>query len=99
MTLFAILNTGLIDTSGRFPLTSIDTHGKFTAGLSAININLMKDVTTDVVDTGGKLAIGIHDHKLAISVRGCTLSANIFPIFRKKIKKGCQWDYRWAGAR
>jgi hypothetical protein len=54
--------------SGRLPLTSIDTHGKFTAGLAAININLMKDVTTDVVDTGGKLAIGINE--LAISVRG-----------------------------
>ncbi len=48
------------------------THGKFTAGLSAINIYLMKDVTTDVVDTGGKLAIVVNDagNKLAISVRG-----------------------------
>jgi hypothetical protein len=62
------LNTGLIDTSDRLPLTKIDTHGKFTAGLSAININLMKDVTSDVVEIGGKLAIGINE--LAISVRG-----------------------------
>jgi hypothetical protein len=66
------LNTGLIDTSGRLPPTSIDTHGKFTAGLSAININLMKDVITDDVDIGGKLAIGVNDagNELAISVRG-----------------------------
>jgi hypothetical protein len=63
-----LLTSGLIDTSGRLQPTSIDTHGKFTAGLSAININLMKDVTTGVVDTGGKLAIGINE--LAISVRG-----------------------------
>jgi hypothetical protein len=66
------LNTGLIDTSSRLQPTSIDTHGKFTAALSAININLMKEVTTDVVDTVGQLAIGVNDagNKLTINVRG-----------------------------
>jgi hypothetical protein len=68
----SLLTNGLIDTSGRLPLTSIDIHGKFTAGFTAININIMKDVTTDVVNTGGKLAIGINHagNKLAISARG-----------------------------
>jgi hypothetical protein len=56
-----------MDTSSKFTLvrhwhllqntgSSDDTSGKFTAGVTTINVILQKDVTTGVDDTTGKLA-------------------------------------------
>jgi len=37
----------------------VDTSGNSTAGVAAINVYLTEDVTTGVIDTGGKLAAGV----------------------------------------
>jgi hypothetical protein len=34
---------------------------KFAAGVTAIEVNLGKDVTIGVVDTGGKFSVGINN--------------------------------------
>jgi hypothetical protein len=38
----------------------VDTGSKSTACVTAINVYLTEDVTTGVIDTGGKLAAGVN---------------------------------------
>jgi hypothetical protein len=38
----------------------VDTGGKSTGCVTAINVYLTEDVTTGVIDTGGKLAAGVN---------------------------------------
>ncbi len=39
----------------------VQTGGKSTAGVTKINVNLAKDVTAGVIDTGDKFATGVND--------------------------------------
>ncbi len=58
-----------------------DTGRKFAAGITAIGLNLGKEVAASVVDTGGKLAADCHRHRWSTCLRLSTTSVvNLPPI-------------------
>jgi hypothetical protein len=48
------VTAGVVDTVGLFTAGVIDASDIFTAGGTAINVDLRKDVTAGVADSGGK---------------------------------------------
>jgi hypothetical protein len=50
--LLSLATSGITDTSSKFTAGVVGTGGKFSTGVTFVNVNLRKDVTTTVFDTG-----------------------------------------------
>ncbi len=79
-----------------WPPGVIETSSKFVAGVTVVNVNLGKDVTRTVIDTGDKFSASANDAggQLAaggVDTGGAPWAANIFANFQKNLKWPC-WE-------